>query len=606
MKRSLFSSIVVALGIVFSLPGAHGQTAAIELNNNELQTPRHVISLAPSGLPSQIAIKIDEQEKPLAYRDDDLGPAQLRQLGRGNTLKNPIAIQAVIDAKVVEAEIAKAAKPEAKGDSVVCESEMTFGDTSVSLDLTYGADGSIQGSIVYGGGKVDALEMIIPFNTIVDSVVAGQPTADKVQAYPPTAYTVGTRQGLAWGNSEADAQDLGAVAKPGVLTHMYVGNGDQGFTWLCNGADGWTVDPKASTMTVERNENLEPVWHIRLVNHTAELRGRNKIEFALLTHPATAKPASHRRKAWLDWPVQNNEPATAGLSLATWQQAKPQDLVRADAATVLEGITDYALLDGPAGGDALSAEKNHTDTYPIELIRYLAGTHTGNIARLKSNAVDISNPGADPAADRVLLGRALLLDIGLDVGALANLTDGKRVLEALLNFGYFENDEKTEFIPYWRSSQIVRFGQPFSTDDVFETDMKDPLAEVYVSAYVRPTEDGKRKVMIVVVNESNHSVRDSLYILNPSHIFDGVNILTSRSVISKLDFTNINERSDWGKPGATWVQGYCLEDLEDHGRVDLFRYEDGIESYGPNLFIPPHSFRILGGIGGQPENQRLR
>jgi len=571
----------------------------LELSGNKIETARHVITLGPSGLPEQVAIKIDDSEIPLALRGKSLSDGQLNVLGRGNVLRGPVAVQAVVDEQTVAAEVTQPAEPALKNGRVVCQSKLKLGPVEVLLNLSYAREGSLHGSLTYEGNPVEVLELVVPIKSRVDTVVAGQPVAERVQQYAAGDFAVGKDEGLAWGNSAADAKQAGNTPQPGVISRLYVGGGDQGFTWLCNGESGWTVDPKASTMTIERNENLEPSWHIRLVNHAAKL-GRKTVEFALLTHPATSKPADHRRQAWLQWPGKNAAPATANLTLAAWKESKASPLLRADAATVLESTGDYALLTGPAGGDAISAEQNHTDTYPIALVRYLAGTQTGNVTRLRSNAAELIQPGANPAADRVLLGRALLLDIGLDASRLANLVEAKNLLTALWRFGYFEEDGQTEFIPYWRSSSIVRFGQPFSSEDLFETEVENPLAEVYVSAYVRPASGGKRKLMIVVVNESDHPVRDSLYILNPAHVFAGENMVGGRDVVEQYDFTAIAERSDWGKPGAAWTaRGVCLEDLEDQGLVERFRFEDGVDSYGPSVFVPAHSFRILGATGAE-------
>jgi hypothetical protein len=578
----------------------------LKLSGNRVETARHIITLAPSGLPQQIAVKMDASEIPLAWRSRRPSPNQLTALGRGDVLRGAVAVQAVVDEQMVEAQIRQPARPAVRNGQVVCQSKLEVGPVQVSLDLAYGRDGSMRGTITYSGGKVDVLELVVPIESRVDTVVAGQPVADAVKQYPDAAFSVGTKQGLAWGNSDTDAKQAGGSPQPGVLTHLYVGSGDQGFTWLCNGANGWTVDPKASTMTIDRNDGLEPTWHIRFVNHTATL-SRKTVEFALLTHPSTIKPSDHRRQAWLAWPDAQGGAATAKLSLADWEKAKARPQLRADAAIALESTVDYAILSGPAGGDALSAKRNHTDTYPIPLMRYLAGTQTGNVVRLRSNAIDITNPGADPATDRVLLGRALLFDIGLDAARVANLAQARNVLLALGRFGYFEDDGQTEFIPFWRSSSIVRFGQSFSGEDLFETESENPLAEVYVSVYCRPIDGGKRKVMIVVVNESDQPVRDSLYIMNPAHVFDGENVISGKDVVAKYDFTGIDERSDWGQPGAVWTsRGTCLEDLEDHGRVDRFRFEDGIDSYGPTVFIPAHSFRILGAVGGQLDKRGRR
>jgi len=609
MKRTCHTSLAVLVAAL-AMATAHNLYSAplpeVRLSGNRVETARHVITLAPSGLPQQITVKIEQSEIPLAWRDKRLSVGQLSALGRGDVLRGPVAVQAVVDQQPVEAEVRQPAKPAVKNGQVVCRSTLEAGSVQVSLDLAYGRDGSVRGTITYRGGKVDVLELVVPIESRVDTVVAGQPVADSVKQYPAAAFTVGTKQGLAWGNSDADAKQAGGSPQPGVLTHLYVGSGDQGFTWLCDGANGWTVDPEASTMIIDRNDDLEPTWHIRFVNHTATL-SRKTVDFALLTHPSTIKPSDHRRQAWLAWPDAQGGAATARLSLADWENAKARPQLRADAAVALESRVDYAILSGPAGGDALSAKQNHTDTYPIPLMRYLAGTQTGNVVRLRSNAVDITNPGADPAADRALLGRALLFDIGLDAAKLANLDQARNVLVALQRFGYFEDDGKTEFIPFWRSSSIVRFGQPFSSEDLFEAEAENPLAEVYVSVYCRPTDGGKRKVMIVVVNESDQPVRDSLYILNPAHVFGGENVISGRDVVAKYDFTRIDERSDWGQPGAVWTsRGTCLVDLEDHGRVDRFRFEDGIDSYGPTVFIPARSFRILGAVGGRLDERERR
>ncbi|MFO7872009.1 MAG: hypothetical protein R6V03_11345 [Kiritimatiellia bacterium] len=584
----------------------------LKLSGNRVETGKHLITVGPSGLPEQIVIKAEDSELPFEERGGRAETSTLLAIGRGRVLRDGgMVLAAVAGGQAARAEVTKKAELSVKGGYAVCASRIKTGPIEAQLGVAYGKDGSIRCKLVYEGGETEALELVIPIEGPVDTVIPGRPVADKVKACSASDYTIGAEEGLAWGNSDEDAKAVGNAPCPGVLEHMYAGSGDRGFTWLSEKGKGWTVDESKSTMVLQRDENRQIAWHIRFVNKPEKV-SKKTVEFAILIHPASAKPEGRRKKTWLEWPFGDAKPETITPSLKTWHQADKCRVLRADAGTVLEAFSDYAVLEGPAGGDAVSVEKNHTDTYPVALMRYLAGTHTGNAVRLRSNSAELIRPGANPSTDRVVMGRALLFDIGLDAGRLAHLADAAEVVSALDRFGYFADDGQTEFIPFWRTGRIVRFGQEWRAGSGFELTKENPLAEVYVSVYRRPGGAGGeyQKAMIVIVNESNHYVRDSLYILDPPRVFGGENVQDAGSIVSKISFAHIPERSDWNKTSARWLSGGAsgdpLEDIEDHGMIGRFSSEGGTESYGPTVFVRAHDFVILSGTGGEVQKKRGR
>jgi hypothetical protein len=88
--------------------------------------------------------------------------------------------------------------------------------------------------------------------------------------------------------------------------------------------------------------------------------------------------------------------------------------------------------------------------YFMHDVSYRDGMHPGDLR--------VPRAGTDPILDRSLLGNALLHDLGSDLGRHANKYPHRNVLRALEAFGYFEDPETTEFIPYWRSQQYWTFG----------------------------------------------------------------------------------------------------------------------------------------------------
>jgi hypothetical protein len=110
------------------------------------------------------------------------------------------------------------------------------------------------------------------------------------------------------------------------------------------------------------------------------------------------------------------------------------------------------------------------------------------------------------------------------------------------------------------------------------------------------------KVLFVVANESNDSVRERLIIHDPARLFGpNGNRLTGEEVGKAYDFSKILAavpNSDWN-PGIVGTMRYkALQDLETDGAVKQnITTGRKADIYGP-LFVLPHDFRIVMGISG--------
>lgn len=603
MTRNSNTGYAALLALVtLALPFA--AVAQLKLDGSTLDTPKHVITLDKSGLPAQIVIKAEPGELPLALRAAGAKPgdADLQAVGRGPQLRTPMRLQAAIGGQTLVAQPAKPAQPAAANGVVTCVTELQAGALRGTLRLQYGADGSMAAEFTYGGQNVDVdkLELILDLAGACDLIVAGPPVATEVKAYPAAAYALGTGEGAAW-KSIPDAADSQQPAYPGVLAHCFLGSGDRGFTWLAAEATGFTVDAKTPTAVVERDKAGLVTWRLAFINTPTKAKDARTAKFALLVHPTRGKAAGRRQAQWKPWPGEAAAPAL------TWAARQPGlDLVRADSATVHEANAVRALLVGPAGGDALSAAATLADTCPNGLFRYLAAPHTGLNAQLRTNAGKLSTAGASPACDRIAIGRALLHDIGVDIAGLGQRAATANLLRALDAFGYFKDDGNTEFLPYWRNTDVVRFGEAFTKGGTFEVSEENPAARGYVSVYIRPTakDPAKTQALFVVVNEGDKPLREQFYLLQPQRLFGGANALTAAAIIREWNFSAIPEDSDWrqgvmiGSAATREKPGLFLRDAEDGGFMQATSTGGGMEIYG-KLFVPARSFRLLLGTGAQ-------
>ena len=614
---TMLVSLCAAFGVIYAeQPGQKGQAPdAIRLEANRVATARHVFTVAPTGLPEQIVIQAEPGELPLELRPpatEAPSNEQLARIGRGPQLRAPLRLEVEADGKTVTLSPVEPAKPALKDQVVACTSRLQGGGVTASLETRYQSDGALDVQLTYeAAAPIESLCLVMDLTGAVDTVV--MPDTDPKADYPLVAWDCRAEAGgTLWGNaalpekSQQQVESANATpsppinrGRPGVPTMLFWGSGDRGFTWLTDGPAGWRIAPSAPTMTLSKDDNGQVTWKAHVVSLPGKPDGRQQLSFTLLTHPAKPASPARRRVAWLDWPFAGKSAKARPLTPAA-RTRTTMEPVRADGATVHESVAPAAVLEGPAGGDAASAERNLALTFPMPLFRYLAGTHTHLPYRLETNAVRLVRAGQSTACDRMALGRALLHDIGVSSAGLAHLALGQKVVAAFLEFGAFESDGRTEFLPYWRNRALVRYGEAWSAEDAFSEHTEDPHARVYVSVWRRPATVGKKgtQVLIVVANETDKPVRQRLFVLKPDVLFGGANALNRLHVIKDWDFSKIPADSDWNRRQieTAWIEHstIVLRDTEDDGYVVQDHAKGGVEAYGP-LFVPAYGMRLLHG-----------
>ncbi|MCX5660339.1 MAG: DUF6067 family protein [Planctomycetota bacterium] len=272
-----------------------------------------------------------------------------------------------------------------------------------------------------------------------------------------------------------------------------------------------------------------------------------------------------------------------------------------NAATLYESTAWDTQLVEECGAAHRSYEIDTITAYPNSLVRYMAHNFTGLVCRVVAD-VGMLPAGDDPRMERQLYGRALINDFGVTPdgphGRFLNPDHATRILKALQDFGYFE-DQETEYLPYWRNTQIIRYGTIPPPTDRFSNAEANPAAKVSVAVYRRPFEQGGRKgykAMIVLLNESSVPVREPLYLVQPQRILGGLNAKTANETAGTFSVAGLPENGDWkvGQLAARLpAANNVLLDLETNGLVDMApTKEKGEQVFGP-VFILPHDFRIL-------------
>jgi hypothetical protein len=217
----------------------------------------------------------------------------------------------------------------------------------------------------------------------------------------------------------------------------------------------------------------------------------------------------------------------------------------------------------------------------------------------------------------------------VDVSSLANPVEAARVVQALEEFGYFRDDGQTEFLPYWRTASLLRYGEESQAKNGFAVETEDPSARVRVSAFIRPDVNW-RKALFVIVNEGTNEVRGQLYVQQPTYVFGGFNKTYVHDIYGRLNFSRIPGDSDWsaGRVMLTvpsWISQNTkvnlkkgmnpavvvppLMDLESGGYVRLVEHGDPTKKYGPAyavkeffevygpVYVPARGMRLLYGSG---------
>ncbi len=621
---------ILTLGLILAatLPLAAADTCwgpytPLDVQGQTLKTLKHTFTLDASGLPAQIVIHADPRDLPLEKRSSraQVEDAELIALGRGPTLREPLRLLAVVNGQVQAAKVTSPAKPAGKSDSqAVYRSTLQAGPIQMELETTYECDGAILCKLTYSGGKVDSLELVLDVLGPVDLAYAGLPAGYKPGAieYAKLSTALAPDEGVVW-----DSLTGPPAAKGPFLGYLYFGSGDRGFTFLCDGATGWTLDAKAPAMTIERDKAGQATWRAKFINAPGAPAGKKTVEFGLLTHPSRPRPAHYLKQQWLAWTsgTDGRVPADglgattlanrAKLKAAARTAKEPLALPGMLTAGALESVAATGEMTGGAGADIVSVEKDGAVLYPASLFRVLAAPYTGLAVRIRTNIGQVVTPGDLASPARITLGRALAHGIGADLAGLAQPVDFLRVVKALEAFGAFD-DEDTEVIPYWRSAGVARYGEPFDASSGFELSEGDPYAQVYITIYRRPIRDpGNQRVrgykaLFVILNESGQAVRERLFIVDPKRVLGNANNFAtgpmSDPAFGALDMSRILAMApqvdwreeislaDWRMKGATY-----LLDLEDHGRVKSAANKGRSEEiYGP-LFVHPHDFRILYG-----------
>jgi len=282
----------------------------------------------------------------------------------------------------------------------------------------------------------------------------------------------------------------------------------------------------------------------------------------------------------------------------------------ANTSSTLESYASDSMLIESTAAYSKSYDLDNLARFPISFFRFACNTNRGLSTRIVPNIAEIVYPGDDPSHDRIIVGRALLHDIGVDVTRLSNVEQGTRALNILYDFGIFD-EASTEVIPYWRGKQIVRYGPEF-VDDGFATTTTNPYEDVHVTVYRRPykTSRGRTgtKALFVVMNEGDKPLRARLQILDPMAVFggrannlQGMDVRDANKVPAGTWITRAHQRSFRGSFGPATAGPPVLKDMEQGGAVlktlksqtrgDTF--VNG-EIYGP-VHLPARDFRILYG-----------
>jgi hypothetical protein len=603
--------------------------ADLTLSNRTVTASMHIYTVDDTGLPAQLEIRAATNDIPLAFRSQKtpLPAAWLRRIGRGPQLAGPMRIEAVIDKATVVVKADALATLQKTDAGVEAASTWQAGALKGRLSLMYADNGVMTGQLIYDskGVELERLDLVLEISGPVDTAIAGNP-ADAVSGKPlPMNYgSLDPDPGMLWINGPTPSGD-GSLQK-GRLSHFFLGNGDRGFTWLTQAGDDTAITDKEPSMSVERKPDGIMIWRIALANKSPR-SGERTAAFTLLTHPSRRAAPGRRYEQWQPW---NETAAVSPLNAAARGTLTGSNLlVRADAGSVQETTAARALLTGVAGGEAHSIAATLADRFPIGLFRYLSGRHTALGAQVRTDAATLTTSGASPAPDRMALGRALLHDIGVDVSGLANPVEAARVVQALEEFGYFRDDGQTEFLPYWRTASLLRYGEESQAKNGFAVETEDPSARVRVSAFIRPDVNW-RKALFVIVNEGTNEVRGQLYVQQPTYVFGGFNKTYVHDIYGRLNFSRIPGDSDWsaGRVMLTvpsWISQNTkvnlkkgmnpavvvppLMDLESGGYVRLVEHGDPTKKYGPAyavkeffevygpVYVPARGMRLLYGSG---------
>ncbi len=275
---------------------------ALKRTTNTLETIRHTITVAPSGLPAQIAIKPDPRELPLERRarPERATQAELAAIGRGRQLLSPLRIEAVVNGARTRARVVEPARLVRQWKSEIeYSSKLRAGPLDMSVNTQYDCDGAMTVKFTYGTEKpvnVDLLELVMEVAGTVDQRVGGaygmRPASGTEMALPETP-------GVVWDSANHEHLEPFELYYSKFVPFFYFGSGDRAWSWLCDSDEDWLIDRNGSTMTLERDKDGQVTWRVKFVNHPAVVKGKRTIEFVIFTHPCKFKEKDYRKIAWI-------------------------------------------------------------------------------------------------------------------------------------------------------------------------------------------------------------------------------------------------------------------------------------------------------------------
>ncbi len=272
----------------------------IVASGNALETLKHKFTVDASGLPAQIYIKPDPRDVPLEKQAAaaTLTDAQLVPLGRGNQLRSPLRLEAIIGGKRLPATVTQNAKLKRQWKSELeYDSKLKAGPIEVDLTTQYDCDGTMQVTMTYGGAEaaeIDGLELVMDVAGPVDMAMGEQGSGMTPQGR--WELTLPQGKGVVW-DSAKDMQ-RGELYYSQFVPFFLFGNGDRAFMWVCDSEQPWYIDREGSTMTLERDDKGQVSWHVKIVNHKSVVAGKRTTVFQIVTYPDRPKPADHRKLAW--------------------------------------------------------------------------------------------------------------------------------------------------------------------------------------------------------------------------------------------------------------------------------------------------------------------
>ncbi len=510
----------------------------IKVEGSSLEMLKHRIAVADTGLPAQIEIFPDVRELPLETRaKTDTRKADLSSFvpnGRGPQLRAPLRLEAIVKGQRIPAVAVGAAKTTRTWQSeVVFTSKLKAGPIDIELNTQYECDGSLLCRMTYGteqAEEVDLLELVMDVDGPVDYRTGGM-----YHMIPASGLemTLPMEDGVLWDSANPDHLEPLELYYSKFVPFFTFGSGDRGWSWICDSDQGWAIDSEGSTMTLERDKDMQATLRVKFVNHTTTIQGRRSIEFYLITHPTKSKEEGYRRIQWLDWRPEKY----AGIGLKCLPNDGPWGIDGSDETF------EYFLKRYPHGSPRLYINRNWVNSGIPALQK---GAYNGewllhSSAKVNSSPLDkrggYNQPWIRPGKGLVLI-------------------------------GYGQSWE--DYFVYWLERQI-RIGKVpgWWWDELFV-----PLRSECVAngqAYFRDPKDVKQNELPYQANFATLHAKDMLKRLAKLQKKNGIPNVTSLWATSCTTFESYAQDSELVESASAYSLSYDIDNVTRFP-ISMFRY----------------------------------